>query len=188
MSLDLLEVRDDLLLTLVGASATLLGLFLVGVFFFVDSPTRRRTPAFESYLRVGTSIVLLVYAIPLIAPLVLIIAGPVPASIVFAGFSLALIVQNVRTVAHLRRLPRQMRSANFVVNEAVGTLLIVAMVALPWVLGGFWPTREHLAASFVLALVAAFVSTCTFVIAAFDLPGSGHGDERGRISRIRMRR
>jgi hypothetical protein len=185
---EFIDVKDDLLLALVGASATLLGLFLVGVFFFVDSPIRRKNPTFEPYLRIGTSIVLLVYAIPLIAPLVLIMAGPFPTSVVFAAFSVALIVQNVRTVYHLRRIPDRMRTPAFVINEAVGTILLLGMVALPWVLGGAHPTREHLAASFVLALVAAFVSTCTFVVAAFDLPTGGDDRERRRISRIRMRR
>ena len=141
------------------------------------SPTSASVPASSS----------LVYAIPLIAPLILILAGPVPTSLFFAVFSLALITQNVRTVYHLRLIPDRMRTPAFVINEVVGSILLVIMVALPWVLGGISPTREHLAASFVLALVAAFVSTCTFVIAAFDLPTSGQDGGRRRISRIRMR-
>ncbi len=185
--LDHLIVGDDLLLTLVGASATLLGLFLVGVLFFVDSPIRRSNPQFEPYLRIGTSIVLLLYAIPLIAPIVLVMAGPLPASVLFALFSVALIVENVRTVFHLRRIPRGKRYAAFVVNEVLGTVLLVVMVALPWVLGGLQPTRQQLTASFVLALVAAFVSTCAFVVAAFDLPAPS-GEAGAGSPRIRMRR
>jgi hypothetical protein len=178
---------DDLLLALVGASATLLGLFIVGVFFFVDSPIRRSNPQFESYLRTGTSIILLVYAIPLIAPLVLITAGPVAASILFAVLSVALFLQNIRTVYLLVRLPRGARYRALVVNEIATTLLSLTLVALPWVLGGLRPSREQLAASFILALVAAFVSTCAFVMSAFDLPSPADRGRR-RISRIRLRR
>ena len=180
-----LSVGDDLLLTLVGASATLLGLFLVGVFFFVDSPIRRSNPRFEPYLRTGTSIVLLLYAIPLFAPLVLVIAGPIAASVVFAALSLALLVQNGRTINQLLHIPRGQRFRALIGNEIIGTALAIALVALPWVLGGFPPSREALAASFVLALLAAFVSTCAFVLSAFDLPANGTAR---RIPRIRMRR
>jgi hypothetical protein len=185
MSLDWMAVEDELLLALVGASATLLGLFLVGVFFFVDSPVRRSNRKFEPYLRTGTSIVLLLYAIPLFAPLVLVMAGPVAASVVFAALSIALLVQNGRTISQLVRIPRGQRFRAFVGNEIIGTALAVVLVALPWVLGGFPPGREALAASFVLALLAAFVSTCAFVLSAFDLPVDR---DAARIPRIRMRR
>jgi hypothetical protein len=185
VSLDWLSAEDDLLLTLVGASATLLGLFLVGVFFFVDSPIRRSNPKFEPYLRTGTSIVLLLYAIPLFAPLVLIMAGPLAASVAFAALSLALLVQNGRTIYQLLHIPRGQRFKAFVGNEIIGTVLAVVLVALPWALDGFPPGREALAASFVLALLAAFVSTCAFVLSAFDLPANRAS---ARIPRIRMRR
>ena len=180
-----MSAEDDLLLALVGASATLLGLFLVGVFFFVDSPVRRSNSKFESYLRTGTSIVLLLYAISLFAPLVLVMAGPVAAAVVFAGLSVALIVQNFRTVYHLLHIPRGQRFRTLVGHEIICTGLAVVLVALPGVLGGFPPSREALAVSFVLALLTAFVSTCAFVLTAFDLP-IDHSTRR--IPRIRMRR
>jgi hypothetical protein len=46
-------------------SATLIGLFFVGVFFYVDSGLRRLEhvrPVFEPYLRAGTRITLIVFA------------------------------------------------------------------------------------------------------------------------------
>lgn len=185
MSLDWLTVGDDLLLALVGASATLLGLFLVGVFFFVDSPIRRSNPKFEPYLRTGTSLVLLLYGVALFAPLVLVMAGTVAATVVFAAFSIALLAHNCLTIYQLLHIPRVAGFRSFVLNEIIGTLLAVVLVALPWVLGGFPPSREALGLSFVLALLAAFVSTCAVVMSAFDLPAERSGR---RIPRIRMRR
>jgi hypothetical protein len=54
------EVSDDFLLN-AEVSATLIGLFLVGVFFYVETGFRRlgaAREAFEPYFRAGTRIVL----------------------------------------------------------------------------------------------------------------------------------
>lgn len=64
----MLQVTGQFLLHLTEISATLIGLFLVGVFFYVESGLRRWDHArevFEPYLRAGTRIVLILYAIPL---------------------------------------------------------------------------------------------------------------------------
>ena len=51
------EVSDAFLLNMAEISAGLIGLFLVGVFFYMESGLRRAGPArdvFEPYLRSGT--------------------------------------------------------------------------------------------------------------------------------------
>lgn len=62
------RVSDDFLLNMAEVSATLIGLFLVGVFFYVESGFRRGDPSqdvFWRYLRSGTRITLIVLSIPL---------------------------------------------------------------------------------------------------------------------------
>jgi hypothetical protein len=61
------EVSDAFLLTIAEVSATLLGLFVVGVFFYVDRGYRQLSESHDvaAYIRAGTRIVLVLYAIPL---------------------------------------------------------------------------------------------------------------------------
>ena len=64
----MLSVSDEFLLTLAEVTAGLLGLFLVGVIFFVESGFRRLTRSrevFEPYIRASTRIVLVLCAVPL---------------------------------------------------------------------------------------------------------------------------
>ena len=63
---------DEFLLALAGVSATLLGTFIVGVFFYIDSNLHRRLSASESadlYARSGIRWVFTAYALPLLSPL-----------------------------------------------------------------------------------------------------------------------
>ena len=57
------HVSDAFLLNMAEVSSTLIGLFLVGVFFYIETGIRRLDHArrvFESYLRAGTRITLIV--------------------------------------------------------------------------------------------------------------------------------
>src|SRR5215207_11140956 len=61
------EVSDAFLLNMAEVSAALIGLFMVGVFFFVDTGFRRLDQArgiVEPYFRASTRIVLVLYALP----------------------------------------------------------------------------------------------------------------------------
>jgi hypothetical protein len=61
------QVSDAFLLNMAEVSASLIGLFLVGVFFYVETGLRRSGRArevFEPYLRAGTRITLIVFATP----------------------------------------------------------------------------------------------------------------------------
>ncbi len=83
-------VSDAFLLNMAEVSATLIGLFLVGVFFYIETGLRRLDQSrkvFESYLRSGTRITLIVFAIPLGLSLALVALEPVHARILFAVLS-----------------------------------------------------------------------------------------------------
>jgi hypothetical protein len=165
-------VSDSFLFHTAEISATLTGLFLVGVFFYVDSGLRRSVfggSAVDAYMRAGTRIVLIVYTIPLVVSLVLASLDPIWARLSFAALCLALLLANVDTARRIRAVARATSSLALVVNEAVSTAAVLALVCLPWVLGGWQPTAEHFVPTLLLALGAGFLSTCALVMAVFDL-------------------
>jgi hypothetical protein len=75
------QVSDAFLLNMAEVSTTLIGLFLIGVFFYVESGLRRVDRArqvFEPYLRAGTRITLIVFTIPLGLSLALVVSWSLP--------------------------------------------------------------------------------------------------------------
>jgi hypothetical protein len=166
------EVSDGFLLNMAEVSATLIGLFLVGVFFYVESGLRRLSDArrvFEPYLRAGTKITLVVFAFPLGLSLALVTLELLWARLLFVLLSLVLIAANVESVARLRGVAAATGSMALLVNEVVTTALAVALILLPWLLGGLEPTREDLTWSILLAFAAGFLSIAATVISAFDI-------------------
>lgn len=101
-------VTDAFLLNMAEVSATLIGLFFVGVFFYVDSGLRRLEhvrAVFEPYLRAGTRITLIVFAIPLSLSLSLVALEIVWSRILFVLLSLTLIAANVDTLVRIGAAP-----------------------------------------------------------------------------------
>lgn len=166
------EVTDAFLLNVAEVSATLFGLFLVGVFFYLETGPRQRPAArkvFEPYLRASTRILLVLFALPLGLSLTLVALDPVWARVLFALLSLMLLVTNIETAVRIRAVTKATGSTALAVNEIASTLGVLTLIALPWALGGLHPTREHLAAAILLSLATAFFSICTVVLSAFDL-------------------
>jgi hypothetical protein len=103
------EVSDDFLLNMAEVSAALIGLFMVGVFFFVDTGLRRLDRArgiVEPYFRASTRIVLVLYALPLGLSLSLVALEPVWSRVLFALLSLLLLAANLDTAARVRAVAR----------------------------------------------------------------------------------
>lgn len=162
----------SLLLHIAEISATLIGLFLVGVFFYIDSEVRRAHASrveVDAYMRAGTRIVLILYAIPLTVALALAGLNLIWARLLFAALSIVLVAANVDTARRIRTVGRQTSSLALVANEAVSTLGVIVLVALPWLLGGIRPDTEQLVPSLLLSLGAGFLSTCALVMSVFDL-------------------
>lgn len=165
------EVSDAFLLNVAEISATLIGLFLIGVFFYVETGLRRWGEAratFEPYLRAGTRITLLVFAFPIALSLALVVLEPLWSRVAFAVLSVLLVAANVDTVVRVRGVSSAIQSGMFVVLEVVTTLLSALLVVLPWALGGLHPTREDLTWAILLAFVAGFLSIGTTVMSVFD--------------------
>jgi hypothetical protein len=162
------EVSDAFLLQVAEISATLIGLFLVGVFFYVETGFRRLSPdiraVFVPYFRSGTRIVLLLYALPLVLSLTLVALTPGWNRLLFLLLSLALVASNVSSLALLRGV----HSTTLVANELAGTAAVTTLVLLPWVLGGLHPTREDLTWAILLSLGTGFLSVSALVLSILD--------------------
>ena len=160
-------VSDAFLLNIAEVSSTLIGLFLVGVFFYVESGLHRSDGGrsmSQRYLRAGTRITLIVFAIPLGMSLALVAFELFWARLLFAFLSLMLIAANVDSILRIRGV----RSIPLLLNEAVTTGLTVLTIVLPWALGCFHPTREHLTLAILLAFTAGLLSIAVTVMSAFD--------------------
>ena len=98
-------VSDAFLLNVAEVSATLIGLFLVGVFFYVETGFRRLEHAreiFEPYFRLSTRIVLALYTLPLGLSLTLVVLEPLWNRLLFLLLSVLLVVANVDTLLRIR--------------------------------------------------------------------------------------
>jgi hypothetical protein len=166
------EVSDAFLLNMAEVSAALIGLFMVGIFFFADTGFRRLDQAraiVEPYFRASTRIVLVLYALPLGLSLSLVALQPVWSQVLFVLLSLLLLAANLDTAARIRAVARVTGSTALLVNELVGTAAVVAIVALPWVLGGLHPTREDLTWAILLAFAVGFASISALVLFILDV-------------------
>jgi hypothetical protein len=166
------EVSDAFLLNMAEVSAALIGLFMVGIFFFADTGFRRLDQAraiVEPYFRASTRIVLVVYTLPLGLSLSLVVLQPVWSRVLFALLSLMLLAANLDTAARIRAVTRVTGSTALLVNELAGTAAVLVIVALPWVLGGLHPTREDLTWTILLAFATGFASISALVLFVLDV-------------------
>ena len=148
------QVSDGFLLNMAEVSGALVGLFLVGVFFFVDTGLERLDKSrevLEPYFRAGTRIVLVLFAISLMLSLTLVVLEPIWNTLLFAVLSLILLAANLDTAIRMRAVSRVTRSTALLVNEVVGTAAVVVIVVIPWILGGLHPSREDLTWAILLS-------------------------------------
>jgi hypothetical protein len=173
------EVSDDFLLNMAQVSAQLVGLFLVGVFFFVETGFGRAREGNElviPYFRASTKIVLALYAIPIFLSLSLVVLEPVWSRALFAVMSAVLLLANYDTLARMWDILKVRSSPMLLANELIGTVMALVLVVIPWVLGGLDPSREDLTWSILLSFVAGFLSVGTMVLSAFDVARSESAD------------
>lgn len=165
-------VSESLLLTLAQIAATLIGLLLVGVFFYVETGFRRLT-AFHleagAFLRATTKLVLLLYSLVLAISLALVAFGPHVVAALYAVLSIAVVAALVDTTVRSRRLPPKVRRRHAAAWR-VWPPTVVAL-ALPWVTDG-WPIgAEALVVTLFLVGALSFFLTGGLLLFAFDLAG-----------------
>jgi hypothetical protein len=90
--------------------------------------------------------------------------------VLFAVLSLLLLAANVATSVRIRTLAKLTRSRAVLVNHLVSSAGILALVAIPWVLGGLHPTREDLTWAILLSLATGFLCTGTPVLSVSTSP------------------
>ncbi len=179
------EVTDSFLLGLSGVSATLLGTFTLGLFFYLNSALhfeRGMGAAADHYMRSSARWVFASYSIPLFVPLVLVGVGPGWGALAFGLMCAALGAATVDTTRRILAKGATRMSPTIAVNEVGTTLLVILLTALPWALGGSAPARSAFVPSLLLALVASFTSTATLVMHVFDRAQDDMTEDDGRRS------
>jgi hypothetical protein len=166
------EVTNEFLLGLAGIAATLVGTFIVAVFFYLDSALHRSRGAAGStsdqYMRAGTRWVLVAYSLPLFVPLALAGADAAWAAVSFVVFAAALVVATVDTTRRVVKKGATRKSPALAANEIGTSLAVVVMAALPWIFGGWIPARSDYVPSLLLALAIGFTSTAAVIMSVFD--------------------
>jgi hypothetical protein len=174
------QVPDAFLLLIAEASSGLTGLFLVGVFFYVDTGfrrPRRASESFEAYIRASTRIVLVLFGIAIALSLALVALDLLWPRLLLALLGAALIAANVNTVANIAGAAKVTGSHVLLITEVLGTIAVVGIVALPWILGGLHPSREDLTWSILLAFGTGLVSIFAIVMSIFDITRLDSGDD-----------
>jgi hypothetical protein len=164
------QVSDEFLLTISQIAATLVGLLLLGGFFYLEtglSRARAMGAAGEGFLRATIKFTLLLYALVLVLSLGLVVLRPGWLTVVFALVSLGLLRALVEWLLRYRDL-RSVVPLPWDGPWLTGSVTAV-VVGLPWVLGGLTPGREELAWSLLLAGALALQSTLGLLLTSFDL-------------------
>ena len=162
---------EAFLTALSGVSATLIGSFIVGAFFYMDSEQHRQLTASEAadrYLRAGVRWIFIAFAMPLFVSLALVSMAPVVAAVVFIVFGLILVASSLDTARRIVVKGRSGLSRGLLINHWFSTVGVVAIVILPWIMGGWPPHPEAYIPSMLLSLLVGFTSTVALVMAQFD--------------------
>lgn len=165
-------VSDEFLIALAEIAAALIGLFLVGMIFYIQTGfdrSERSRSVVEPYFRSATLITFISFAIPLGVSLTLVALPVIWSRLLYVALVIGLIVVDFRTVKTVRDSVRVTGLRILVMMEVVGTALVALMVILPLVTGGLTPEREDLVPPILISLAIGFLSTCVLVLALFDI-------------------
>lgn len=162
---------NEFLLGVSGVAATLIGTFIVGVFFYIDTDLHRMlmsSDAVDHYLRSGVRWVFVIYALPLFVPLTLAAFDPIWGTATFIGLSVILLLSTMDTGRRIVKSGRMGVSPALAVNQWGSTAAVVVLVALPWIIGGWVPPATAFIPSIILAIAVGFTSTAALIMTQFD--------------------
>ena len=166
------RATDEFLIGIAGISAALIGLFLVGMIFYIQTGfdrLERSRDVVEPYFRAATLITFISFAIPLGVSLTLVALPIVWSRLLYVVLVVGLIVVDVSTVKAVRACVRVTGLRLLVMMEVVGTAVVALMVILPLAAGGLRPDREDFVPALLLSLGIGFLSTCVLVLTLFDI-------------------
>ena len=176
-------VPDAFLLTVAEVSAGLIGLFLVGMVFYIQTGFGRLEKSrevVEPYFRSSTRIVLILFAIPLTVSLTLVALPYIWSGLLFWTLIVGLVAANVSTASGVRPVMGATGNRTLLINEIIGTVGVALIVILPLATGGFSPSREDLVPSILIALGIGFLSTCVLVLTLFDIAAFERSEQPAR--------
>jgi hypothetical protein len=161
-------VSDSFLLELAGITASLLGFFVVGVFFYVQRGLfPHAAQAAQQYLQAATRTVIVLYGMTLSVSLGLVVLEPSGAALLYFCVSVVLLWSVVRTSMAISSLHEALEIR--VIPQIPMWLAAVASLTAPWVLGGAGPSREQLTVAILLLGTFAFASSASLVLSTFDI-------------------
>lgn len=162
------NASDAFLLQIAGIAASLLGFFVVGVFFYVQRgifPQAVR-PA-QQYMKTATSSVIVLYGMALMLALSLVALSPAWVSSLYMILSAVLLWSVTRTSVATRQLHQAVEIR--VMSQLALWGAALAVVGSPWILAGTEPSRADFTWALLLIGVFAFTSSASLVVSAFDL-------------------
>lgn len=165
------QIPDTLLLTTAQISATLIGLLLVGVFFYLEAGFHRLAdvlPQARPFLRATSKLLVAQYGMVLGLSLGLIALGPVWITVLSVALSLAVVAGLVDWTRSTYRLPRVVRRA-VRVRPWMAWPIVLPPLVLPWLLDGWLPGRQAFTLTLLLEGGLAFLNTASVLLLAFDL-------------------
>ncbi|TFD86993.1 hypothetical protein E3T61_14075 [Cryobacterium lactosi] len=179
----------EYLIGIAGVAATLIGAFLVGVFFYIDSEQHRHltaSVAADLYLRAGVQWIFIAFATPLFVSLALVPTEPLLGAFVFIFFSVILVISTFDTGRRIVARGASGSSLALLVNHWFCTAAVIVIITLPWILGGWAAAPEVYVPSMLLLLITGFSSTAALVMSQFDATiGMPKGTDRRRGKRRR---
>jgi hypothetical protein len=166
------QVPDEFLLTSAAIAATLIGLLLLGGFFYLETGFRRASTIAAvggPFLRATTRLTLLLYAMVLGISLGLVVLRRpwLTALYLVLGVAiLAALVEWTRCYRALRRVLPIPRASPWITWSAIAVTL-----AWPWAVDGWSPDREPMTTAVLFAGALALMSTADLLLRSFDLAG-----------------
>lgn len=163
-------ISEGFLLTMAQIAATLIGLLLVGGFFYVETGLRRtETMGMQAwpFVRATTKLTLLLYALVLGISLGLVVLSPAWFALLYALLAAAL----VKTLIEWTLRYRSLRKIVPVPRDSpwITWPVVAFMLTLPWMLDGWNPSREAMVWTLFLAGGLAVWSTVSMLLTSFDL-------------------
>jgi len=162
---------NEFLLGVAGVASTLIGTFIVGVFFYIDTDLHRMmmsSDAADRYLRSGVRWVFIIYTLPLFMSLALAAFEPAWGAATFIALGLLVVLTTIDTGWRMLKRGGSGNSMALVVNQWACTVAVVVIIALPWIIGGWVPPATAYIPSLLIALAAGFASTAALIMTQFD--------------------
>jgi hypothetical protein len=168
------ELTDGYLLTAAQIAATLIGLLVVGLYYFLETGLGRFSKPVRDillpHIRAMSKLILLLFAFALAISLGLVALSPGWMRFLFiivAIYFVPAAARFTRTGLAVRRTFSGNRE--ILITTIITWVWLALIVSLPWVLGGWTPDRSQYGWSLLLAGFLAFAQTLGMFLMSFDL-------------------